>query len=84
MVPAGLEHASDKTVWDFARSGGFTIVTKDDDFLGLLSVLGYPPKVVLLALGNSTNEQIVDALVRSRTEIESMLSRDDIGLVEVY
>lgn len=84
MVPAGLEHASDKTVWDFARSGGFTIVTKGDDFLGLLSVLGYPPKVVLLALGNSTNEQIIDALVRSRTEIESMLSRDDIGLVEVY
>lgn len=84
VVLAGLEHASDKTVWDFARNGGFTIVTKDDDFLGLLSVLGYPPKVVLLALGNSTNEQNIDALVRSRTEIESMLSRDDIGLVEVY
>ena len=45
----GLEHSSDRAVWDFAKAEEFTIVTKDDDFLGLLSLLGYPPKVVLLA-----------------------------------
>lgn len=54
----GLERASDRAVWEFAKAGEFTIVTKDDDFLGLLSLLGYPPKIVLLTLGNCTNRQI--------------------------
>ena len=81
VILEGLERAGDRAIWDFAKSGGFTIVTKDDDFLGLLSLLGYPPKIVFLALGNTTNEQIVDALVRSRREIEDVLANDDIGLV---
>jgi predicted nuclease of predicted toxin-antitoxin system len=81
---AGLERASDREVWEFAKAGGFAIVTKDDDFLGLLSLLGYPPKVVLLTLGNCTNQQVIDGLVNSRAEIEAALGGSDVGLVEVY
>ena len=80
----GLDRAEDRALWEFAKAGGFTIVSKDDDFRGLLSLLGYPPKVILLALGNSTNQQIIDALLRSRSEIEAMLANDDVGVVEVY
>lgn len=53
----GLEHANDREIWVFAKDRGFTIVTKDDDFLGLLALMGHPPKVALLSLGNSTNAQ---------------------------
>jgi predicted nuclease of predicted toxin-antitoxin system len=60
----GLERASDREVWEYSKAQGYAIVTKDDDFLGLLSVLGYPPKVVLLTIGNSSNEQVVATLVR--------------------
>jgi len=80
----GLDRTEDRTLWEFAKTGGFTIVSKDDDFFGLLSMLGYPPKVILLALGNCTNQQIIDALLRSRSEIEAMLANDDVGVVEVY
>ena len=80
----GLDRAEDRTLWEFAKAGGFTIVSKDDDFLGLLSLLGYPPKVILLTLGNCTNQQIIDALLRSRLEIEAVLANDDVGVVEVY
>jgi predicted nuclease of predicted toxin-antitoxin system len=80
----GLEHSNDRAVWNFAKAEEFTIVTKDDDFLALLSLLGYPPKVVLLALGNCTSQQIIDTLTGSRAEIERMLVKDDVGLVEVY
>jgi predicted nuclease of predicted toxin-antitoxin system len=80
----GLERASDRAVWEFAKAGEFTIVTKDDDFLGLISLLGYPPKIVLLTLGNCTNRQIIDALVRSRKEIEALVADDEVGLIEVY
>jgi len=59
------------------------IVTKDGDFVELQSIMGYPPQIILLALGNCTNQQVSEALIRSRTEIESALSRPDTGLVEV-
>jgi predicted nuclease of predicted toxin-antitoxin system len=50
VILAGLEQASDRDIWKYAKNGGFTIVSKDEDFLGMLAILGYPPKVVLLAL----------------------------------
>lgn len=80
----GLETAGDRAVWDFAKAGEYVIVTKDEDFIEIQSLLGYPPKVVLLALGNCTNQQVVDALTRSKTEIEAALARDEIGFVEVF
>lgn len=36
---AGLERASDREIWDYAKNGDYVIVTKDEDFLGLLSLL---------------------------------------------
>lgn len=80
---AGLECASDREIWDFAKSGEYVIVTKDDDFLGLLSLLGYPPKVVRLTMGNCPNQQVIDILSRLRPELETLLSRPDLGLVEL-
>lgn len=80
---AGLETADDRAVWAFAKAGTYVIVTKDEDFIELQSVFGYPPKVVLLALGNCTNQQVVDALIRSKADIEAALTRDDVGFVEV-
>ncbi len=83
-VIAGLERASDREVWGYAKDGGYAIVTKDEDFVALQSMLGYPPKVVYLSMGNCTNQQVVDALARARTQIEAALADDDVGLVEVY
>jgi predicted nuclease of predicted toxin-antitoxin system len=81
---AGLERVSDREIWDYAKNGDYVIVTKDEDFLGLLSLLGYPPKVVLLTLGNCTNQRILDALINTQADIYSQLDREDVGLVEVY
>ncbi len=83
VVLAGLETADDRAVWDFAKAGVYVIVTKDEDFIELQSLLGYPPKVVRLALGNCTNRQVIDALTGAKMEIEAALSRDDVGFVEI-
>jgi predicted nuclease of predicted toxin-antitoxin system len=80
----GLEQADDRAIWEYAKAAGYVLVTKDDDFAGLLSVLGYPPKVVRLAMGNCSNQSVIDALVKSKAEIEAALANPDIGLVEVY
>lgn len=53
----GLQSKPDDHVWEFARSGGFIILTQDDDFIEMNALLGYPPKVIHLALGNRTTAQ---------------------------
>jgi len=41
-------YTSDETIWEYARTNGFTIVTADADFLDLAYSRGVPPKVVRL------------------------------------
>jgi predicted nuclease of predicted toxin-antitoxin system len=60
----GLAEASDAEVWDFARSEGFTIVTKDADFQDMALLRGVPPKVVWLRLGNCTTREVELAIRR--------------------
>lgn len=62
----GLETASDREVWDFAKKHGFAIVSKDADFHQLGFLLGAPPKTIWLRLGNCTTTQIIECLLRNR------------------
>lgn len=80
----GLERAEDREIWNFARAKGFIVVTKDDDFQGLVTLEGPPPKVIRLRMGNCGNQQVVEALSRNAAAIESTLADRDIGIVELY
>jgi predicted nuclease of predicted toxin-antitoxin system len=63
-------------VWEYAARHGLAIVTKDADFRQRSFLLGHPPKIVWLRLGNcSTNA--IEALLRIRAaEIEEFLADD--------
>ncbi len=52
VVSAGLASSSDTLVWDYARTHGLTIISKDKDFHSRALVHGPPPQVVWLRLGN--------------------------------
>jgi predicted nuclease of predicted toxin-antitoxin system len=84
VVLAGLERADDRAVWEYAREHGYVVVTKDDDFVRLQLLLGYPPKVILLRLGNCTAQQVLAALATSQREIQVALMQEDVGLVELH
>lgn len=79
----GLERALDREVWRYARDNNFTIVTKDADFGELSVVLGYPPKVVWLRLGNCTTQQIGQALRRECSAITILETDVQIGVLSV-
>ncbi len=51
----GLRESDDGSIWNFATAGGWTVVTKDEDFVA--RCVGNPaaPPVVWLRLGNCTN-----------------------------
>jgi predicted nuclease of predicted toxin-antitoxin system len=71
-----LHEQPDLQVWEYAREHGFTIVSKDADFVETSLQRGFPPKVVWLRLGNCTTAQI-ETLIRSHHLVITALEHDD-------
>jgi predicted nuclease of predicted toxin-antitoxin system len=63
---SGRMRADDSAIWDFAMQGGFTIVSKDADFQQRSLLLGAPPKVVWLRVGNCPTARI-ESLLREHS-----------------
>ncbi|HWB55195.1 MAG TPA: DUF5615 family PIN-like protein [Tepidisphaeraceae bacterium] len=77
----GLDTAADDVIWEFARAGGFVILTKDEDFQILSFTRGHPPKVVWLRLGNGPTEQLVAVIKQYRQIIEDFGNDRDRSLL---
>ena len=70
----GLDRAPDSEVWRHAAENGFTIVTKDADFHQRSLILGAPPKVVWLRIGNCTVAESASALRERYLPIQRFLA----------
>jgi len=66
-----ISKASDIIIWDYAKENGFVIVTKDKDFLERSVLLGHPPKIIHLRLGNCSVQKIVEVLVSQSGQMKS-------------
>jgi predicted nuclease of predicted toxin-antitoxin system len=83
VMAAGLAVADDPVVWAYAASQGLAIVSKDSDFLNLSSVLGSPPKVIWMNVGNGPTREI-EALMRSRAaDVLAFLSDPSTAVLEL-
>ena len=51
----GLRESDDGSIWNFATAGGWTVITKDEDFVARCVGNTAAPAVVWLRLGNCTN-----------------------------
>jgi predicted nuclease of predicted toxin-antitoxin system len=58
----GLTRASDTDIWSFAKRHGYIIVSKDADFHHRSLLLGHPPKLVFLRIGNCPTSRVVQLL----------------------
>ena len=63
------ETTSDRDIWLYAQEHGFAIATKDDDFEQRSILLGHPPKIIWIRLGNCKTNQIVSLLINSQKTI---------------
>lgn len=72
VIPLGLDEAEDESIWDFAKANQFAIVSKDADFQARSRLLGAPPKVIWIRLGNC-----------SRAAVEKLL-RDYSTLIHTF
>jgi predicted nuclease of predicted toxin-antitoxin system len=62
VTDVGLDRATDREVWDFARARDYVITSKDSDFRQLAFLFGPPPKVVWLRVGNASTDVIASVL----------------------
>jgi len=74
--------AKDTEIWNYAAVNGYTIITQDSDFLYLFETKGYPPKVILLRVGNIDIKTAEKILLQAESSILD-LENGDYGLLEI-
>ena len=67
VLTAGLGGAPDVVIWEHAKTGGFVLVAKDEDFQRLSILHGAPPKVIWLRIGNAGTAEVA-RLLRFRVD----------------
>ena len=72
----GLKEAEDPAVWEYAKQQSFLIVSKDADFHQRSFLLGFPPKVVWIRLGNCTTAE-VEQVIRKNFESIKVFAEDE-------
>jgi predicted nuclease of predicted toxin-antitoxin system len=70
----GLTGEDDERIWALAKTEGFVIVTKDNDFLARALVRGHPPQVIQVCLGNASTQQIANLLEARMDDIERFVA----------
>ena len=76
--------AEDIDIWQWARVNNRIIVTNDDDYYNLANTYGFPPKVVLLRMGNQSSNGIVDTLQKHRADIQHLADSAEYGMLELF
>lgn len=71
----GLDRTDDAVIWEFARSNGYTIVSKDSDFFQRSLLYGAPPKFLFLKVGNCTTREVT-AFIRLHSLLIQAFIRD--------
>ena len=73
LFELGFRHGTDAAIFEAMRSPGEVIVTKDADFVDLVTRLGPPPQVIWVTCGNVKNQVLRALLTRSLPEVLRML-----------
>ena len=79
-----LEMASDREIWEYAKSNDFIIVTRDSDFHELGILYGAPPKVIWLKTGNQSKASTLRCLLDHKEQIYTALFQDSKNCIEIY
>ncbi len=80
----GLRGATDAEVWQYALANGFAIVSKDSDFSQRSFLLGSPPKVVWLRIGNCTTTRVDFVLRNGAARVQAFDGSEESCLVLRY
>lgn len=78
----GLRDASDRQIFEAAKQANVIVMTKDSDFIELVSRYGSPPKVIWLTCGNTSNARLKQILAFTLPKALDLLN-DGESVVEI-
>ena len=79
-----LDTSDDLAVWEFAKSNNFTIVTKDSDFNNIITLFGFPPKVIWLRKGNCSTSLIKEMIEGHIDIVTTFIKDSENGILTIY
>jgi predicted nuclease of predicted toxin-antitoxin system len=79
----GLQSGADTDVWEYAGTNGYTIVSKDSDFHDRSLILGHPPRVIWLRLGNCSTDEVEQVLRNSHAIIFELHQEETASFVVI-
>ena len=79
----GLKDSKDLDIWRWAKQNNYCIVTFDADFLDILTLRGFPPKVILVRTGNRRTTVLAEIFTKWKSSIEAFLADDNVGCLEI-
>ena len=74
LFDRNLLRARDSAIWDVARSENRVIFSKDVDFYDRALLFGSPPQVVRVAVGNCSNDRLLEILNANWKDVEAALT----------
>jgi predicted nuclease of predicted toxin-antitoxin system len=77
----GMKATTDPVVWDYAKDNDLMIVSKDADMHDLSLLLGNPPKVIWLRLGNCSTLQVEKLLRQEFSTIRLFYEDENLSLL---
>ncbi|RIV20469.1 hypothetical protein DYU11_20700 [Fibrisoma montanum] len=76
--------AEDIAIWQWARVNNRIIVTNDDDYYNLANTYGFPPKVVLLRLGNQSSASVAETRQKHLDDVQKLNESNKYGLLKTF
>ena len=81
VTDLSLKNRDDSDIWNYAKENDFSILTKDSDFIEILALEQFPPKIVWVQRGNCSTNVILDIISSNTLRINSFLADADNGLL---
>lgn len=77
-----LQFAQDSEIYSYARVNGYTIMSKDDDFLYQLEKYGSPPALIWITSGNTSNARMKEILASTLPKVKNLIEKGE-PIVEI-
>ena len=77
----GLRDAEDEIIFEKGKKENIILITKDTDFVDLVTRFNFPPKVILLTCGNTSNQKLKQIFQKKLAIALSLLENE--ALVEI-
>jgi len=82
VLELGLENSTDREIFYFAQRNNYTIVTFDSDFFDLVTLYGFPPKIIWIRTGNTTTKNL-ELILKAKYELIELFIKENYGCLEI-